>query len=342
MYAASLATRHLVNATESWDLLDMNPPHFHLALIPFLPFELRTAAILWLLLNLAAAGTAGVLLVQTLRLRPRVGQILPIVVAVLLCDATYATVVTGQFTGLLLLGTVLAWRAARGDQWLTAGAWLGLLIGVKPFLVLFVPYLLVTKRWSALASAAAVGAASFAIGLAYFGWAAHREWLAALGAVDWAWASMNGSAWALFTRALTRTPQFAPIVLAPTLARVLSLIAAIVITWVTVYLARRRSVDQAFALILTGALLVSPLGWIYYLWMAIGPCLALWHEHRPRVLWFAVPFLALPYFVALIGQPSPWLTLTIGSACTWGMFLLWLAVVRTPPGRAMRTHADIA
>ena len=35
----------------------------------------------------------------------------------------------------------LAWRAARHRSWLACGAWLGLSIGLKPFLLLFVPVL---------------------------------------------------------------------------------------------------------------------------------------------------------------------------------------------------------
>jgi hypothetical protein len=108
---------------------------------------------------------------------------------------------------------------------------------------------------------------------------------------------------------------------------------------------RTTSVDRAFAILLFAALLISPLGWIYYLWLAIGPVAALviaWSREtardrhgpgvgvarwRRRLLVLAVPGLVWPHFATFLFQPHAWATPLVASAYFWSIAALWCAIV---------------
>ena len=94
--------------------------------------------------------------------------------------------------------------------------------------------------------------------------------------------------------------------------------------------------DHIFAVGLTAALLVSPVGWIYYHFLFVGPVLSLaltkrwWATSRFRrvlIVSFAVPLLLAPGMLA-IGQPNGWLSLTLGSLYFWSLLALWVCIVR--------------
>ncbi len=325
LYAASPATR--MPAGEGFqEFLDMNPPHFHLVVLPLVGLSVETAGLLWMVVNAAAAWLAAVLIFRELGIRLNRWDVLPIAVGILACAATGAIVITGQFTGLLLLPMVGAWRAARHDRWATSGAWLGLLISVKPFLALFGMYLLIARRWRAFAMAGLVGAAAFLAGLLVFGWSAHREWIAALRSVEWPWAAMNASLFGLLSRTFGPSPYYAPILAAPAVITIGWWLAAGVVALITLW-AARRSVDHGFAAVTLGALLISPLGWVYYIWLAVAPCLSMWWKHRPAILRLAALGLCVPLIWVTDLQPNPLATVTLGSAYTWGLLALWLGVV---------------
>jgi hypothetical protein len=100
-----------------------------------------------------------------------------------------------------------------------------------------------------------------------------------------------------------------------------------------------HAVDLQFLLVLLAALLVSPLGWIYYVPLTLTVGLALLQRARlhdlarPRAwLWIAgLGALYLPIEATHVGAASPLLTLTFGSIYFWGVFLIWLAVASRAP-----------
>lgn len=329
LYAATVATRMRVG--EVWlDFLNLNPPHFHLVMLPFVSLPLREASIAWHLLNLVAALCAGALVGQELGLRPRVVHVLPTVLASLLLSATGAVALTGQFTGLLMLPMVLAWRTARAGRWLACGAWLGFAVALKPFLGFVVLALLVRGGMRLLGGVVAGGSLGFAAGLVVFGWRAHVDWADALGSVSWPWATMNGSVQGVLSRTLTPSPAFVPVIQAAALVTPLWIAAVAVIAVVSLRVAR-RSLDHAFAASVLGALLISPLGWVYYLWLALPGCLALWRRAVPGLAMLGLAALAVPLFAAQVWGGTGLSTLTIGSAYTWATLLLWISTVRTGP-----------
>ncbi len=325
LYALNLATR-IQAERAAVDFLDMNPPHFHLLVLPLATLSLARADVFWVALNALAGVVAGAMVTRELGLSFRIWHVLPVLCGVLLFAATGALSATGQFTGLLLLPLTAAWRSARHDRWGACGVWLGILVSVKPFLALFVPALLLMGRPRAVLLLALSLTACFAAGVLVFGWSAQIEWFTALRDVSWVWGRMNGSLLALFSRTLAPNPDFAPLLIRPSLVTPLWLIGASVVSIVSMFVAR-RSVDHAFGVIILGSLLVSPLGWVYYLWLALPPCVALWHNRVPRVSILGLVALTVPLVALLAYQPQPLATATIASAYSWGTLALWLGVV---------------
>lgn len=327
LYDRTIATR-LTSETVTVDFLNMNPPHFHLLVLPFTMLPLQAAYLAWLASSVLCGIVAAAIVVRRVGIRLRPWHVMPAICGSLVLAPTAAVTVTGQVTGFLMLPLALAWNAAHRSRWAAAGAWIGVTAAIKPFLLLFIPVLVAMKRPGAALAAIAAAIASFLPGLVVFGWQAQVEWLRALGAVSWVWARMNGSLLALFSRSLSMTPDFVPLVNAPGMVIPLWVACSAGVA-VATSLAAQRSVDHAFAAVVLGALLISPLGWVYYAWMALPGCLALWHV-RPSALAVAslLP-LSVPLVALMIGQPRPLASVMIASSYAWGMFGLWLAVLLT-------------
>ncbi len=266
---------------------------------------------------------------------------------------TQAAIGTGQFFAWWLVPLfTLAWRAARRDRWRTAGAWLGILAGLKLFVLLFLPYLLITRRWKAAVWFAVAMAASVGAGIAIFGWASYLGWTNSLREATWYGNQVNGSLLGLLERLFGgigyRPTHMAPgdfatygaVWLAPWLVKPLYYAAAAVVLAVTARAASGGNIDRAFAVVLLSALLVSPLGSIYYLWLAAAPLIVVFAtDLRARgALVLAVPFALIPVHRIEFGQPSPWGTAIFGCAAGWLVLALWCAVVSAPVVAAGRNR----
>src|SRR5438552_5303216 len=89
-----------------------------------------------------------------------VGALVAIFV-ILAFAGTQAFFLTGQISMLLMLAVTLCWIDARRQRWTAAGIWLGVCISIKPFVLIVLPYLLLTRRFRAAAIAATTAAACF-------------------------------------------------------------------------------------------------------------------------------------------------------------------------------------
>ena len=106
-----------------------------------------------------------------------------------------------------------------------------------------------------------------------------------------------------------------------------------------------KQTDCAFGILLVSALLFSPLGWIYYFWLPLGPIASLaagWWRDRlgpigadrerrslwcRRLLLASSPGLFFPILVTTSGQPPPLATFVLGSIFFWSLLLVWLALI---------------
>jgi hypothetical protein len=350
MYGATPATSIPVEDGDKqfWNL---NPPHFHFLILPLALLTPWWALSAWALLNIAGLAVSVGAISRELEIRWTYWRGLWLLFGLVVCSATGAIVFTGQFTFLLMVPVTLAWVAARRGRWSHAAVWAGVAASVKPFLGVLGLIFLVKKEFRPAAVMGGTIAAAFAAGLLVFGSDAHIAWLARLRDVDWAWASMNGSIAGLLSRAFSDNPLYASVLDAPSVVRAGFLVSACAVGGVTAWSLWRtpadQGVDYGFAGLLLAGQLISPLGWIYYLWILLGPMWALlrvWERDAagPRVwaLALAVPGLICPVSLVLFWRHEPWATPMIGSIYTWSTLLLWGAVViSATSGPSLRSQA---
>jgi glycosyl transferase family 87 len=329
--------------------LNLNPPHFHLILLPLAPLPARWALVVWVLASLLCLALSLRLIARESGITLTPWRLRLALLALLGFAGMGAVAVTGQVSFVLLLPVTLAWIRARRGNWVEAGLYLGLAMSIKPFLALFLPYLVLRRRFVALATTVGVGSAAFLVGLGVFGWEAHRSWIKGLSAVSWEWVAMNASVLGYLRRVLAPSAYYVPALDAPGLIGPLWLILSGAIGIVSLAVAAtdvgERAVDRAFGLLLLAALLISPLGWTYYWWFALGPMVAVvaswWgQDSRPErqpasiaerwrraLLLAAVPGLIWPLPATIAFQPSAWATAFPGSAYFWATLALWAALI---------------
>jgi hypothetical protein len=338
LYAQSPATLHAVSPGEWRQFTNMNPPHFHLLVIPFALWGPAVALAGWTTASLISLYLSVRIVVGNLgwfRLSPwRAGL-------VLFCGfawvGTGSLIVTGQLSWLLLWPMTSSWSAMREGRWAKAGALLGFLASVKPFLLLLLVYFIIRRQRSAVFVSLAVFASAFLVGIAVFGSSAHSSWLRSLGGMNWPWAVMNGSLLGFLVRLLSPSPALEPLFRASDMIFLLWLPAALGGITLTVLSILRRPADgdRAFALLLLAALLFSPLGWVYYTWFLLPPLLAIAKRgltpRQPALVVLAVVAGLWPVPLARVGQPSALATLTVGSVYFWGLLAIWIALLRDSP-----------
>jgi hypothetical protein len=351
MYAETEAVVYRFNRQNVIHLWDLNPPHSHLLYLPLavLPSSLALSA--WCLLSaLCLYGSIRIIVSEMgVELTPRRRQWL--LVGLLSFSAMGVAIITAHMSFPLMLLITLAWRDARHGGWGKAGAWLGFALSIKPFLLIFIPYLLLKGCWRGIAAVGLATVGAFLLGLAVFGPESHRSWLRVLSLADsWAWLPLNASLYGIISRMFMQNPIFTPIALLdPGLIRTawlaLGIPAGLLALFRTLIDPLRQGTDRSFAILLVSAVLLSPLGWIYYFWLPVGPIAATahawWIGRAQRVDKITMPVgspscylflvamvgMACPTFLVFSFQPSPLATLVIGSIHFWSLLLVWLSLM---------------
>jgi hypothetical protein len=297
---------------ESGQLLtNLNPPHFHLIIVPFTWLPFLPACVVWWVLNGVLLGAA---LTSWLRHQGH-GWSAQSVIWALVWAPIVTMGFTGQVTAVVGVPLWFAFRALRDDRPLRGGLLLGIALSVKPILWPLGLWLWMRRAWTALGGAIAGSALMAGVGVAVYGVAAYREWSAALREIGWGAQVMNASMAAIGVRLPFPSP--------PVLWLALGTLLAVVTAWAT----RNRDVKEAWLPVVASSLLASPLGWVYYgAWLLPGTTLAHWTKW-PGLGWCA-PLIAVAT-VSNLGAP---LWATIGS--WYGLTLLtlwWTALTATSP-----------
>ncbi len=307
---------------------NLNPPHFAVLTAPFWYLTYQQSFVLWLVGGLICLVLSVRIVWQELAY-PRSLPLMLVVGAALLSCAPFVLVSsTGELTYFLLLPMTLGWRAARSRRWGAAGIWLGACASVKLFLLLFLPWLLIQRRWRAAAAFVAAVAVMVAVGAAIFGLGSYEQWRKTLAIVGWWGLPMNASFAGLVHRVWTAGAAN---------AQWLATMGGGVIVVATLAGLRAqavgsRQVDVGMAVVLLGALLASPLGWAYYVPLLLGPLLGwlgtLWHQRAGRRWWPTVVVAAGLLYVPdeSIGawHGIAWQAGTLGSLYFWALLLLWM------------------
>jgi hypothetical protein len=311
MYGSGIPIIGAPRATES---VNFNPPQFHLLVLPFANLELWPGLQVWLVLSLLAGCVCAAIVIRTLRLHWSLTPAMMTAAVLLNSAALSSTLWFGQISLFLALPVTLAWRALRLGQWNAVGAWMGLAASIKPFLLIVFPYLLLKRQWRAAVWGAVAWAASFGLGVAVFGPSALMQWLDAARWPTWRAHFHNASFQAYVSRVMWEWPG-------DHVASIGSAAGILATLWV----AYKRDLDAAWAMLMTGAILWAPLGWVYYEWFLVPPLAVLIAERRlPRAAWLLV----VPFVWPITGYPvritGTLLDAQIRSIYFWGLLGLWL------------------
>jgi len=326
---------------------NLNPPHFQILTWPFQFLTYPQALFVWVMASAVALGVAAALVSRELGMKMTWPRFF-LCGAATLSSAPFTTVaVTCEMTFLVMPLFTLLWIAWRHDRWRAAGVWLGVCASLKLFMLLFVPYLVWRRRWDALAAMAIVTIGLVIAGWAVFGLETYSQWLRSLGKVGWWWLPMNAS-WQGFVARLFQGggTKIMPLAHLPSVVPVASLLGAAAVGLYSLARVIRakepgEDSDRPFVMLFLGAVLASPLGWVYYVPLAYGPILGWlgvadgWKGLRrlvtPRrvMVVLGLALFYIPHEVASLGQPSALATITLASSYFWGVSLLWTAA--SPP-----------
>src|SRR5262245_17091534 len=141
MYGPSPATAMPVTDTETREFPDLNPPHAHLALLPIAGAHPLGALGIWIVVSAICLVTSMRLIVKQANITVTSVHPLLLTLAFLSFAGTQTVMLTGQLSFIMLLPFTLAWTSARSGRWMAAAFYLGLLISVKLFFLIFLPYL---------------------------------------------------------------------------------------------------------------------------------------------------------------------------------------------------------
>lgn len=296
-------------------LVNYNPPHFHLLILPFALVPRWLGFLLWTGASFGAAYLTLSIAVRESDERWSGRHLRLLTAATLLAAGVGATIRLGQVSWWVALLVTLSWRAARRGNQTTSGVWAGVAIGLKPFLLLALPMLLVRRQATAAAVAATTAVASVLLGGLVFGWDALHDWANLLSIpppVEQLRYFINASLAGVCARA--GVPSVVALLLAGGVA-----LSTIIAT-------RTGSTDRAWLLVITGALLASPVGWVYYFPLVCGPLALLAVQGGlPVWTWWLWPALAFPPVARDLFQSTRPLAMTLGSMYTWGLLGLWIA-----------------
>jgi hypothetical protein len=308
--------------------LNTNPPAFILATLPLTFMPDGVAFGVW-----TAASMIGLLISLALTARALKLPFRHLLIVALGLQGVSASLRFGQVTLLLLPFMTLAWLADREGQEVKAGGWLGALIYAKPFIGVYALYLIGRREWRALRAMAIAYVTLSAIGL-FAGLRVTLSWIQTLrGLSDKTThvvnASWPGLAARLFSVDISQTnPVYTPFVVAPEIASVVSIVGVLAIAVVSASaIQRQKSRDAHWAILAASMLLMSPLGWIYYIPLLIPPMASTVPAlHRLVAILVAGAMLWVPSSVLARNHFGPLATATIGSPYAWGLLLLWAAL----------------
>lgn len=277
---------------------NLNPPFFTLLLSPLGWLSYQTAFSIWSLLSLGF-GVVGAILLQRADNRQDTDYTLIVLILLFAYFPTLTNTLIGQAALLIFMLVAGGWLAERRGQERLCGILLGLTFAIKLFMGLFLIYFLLQRRWRPAIWFMATAAGSGLLGLVALGPDSYQHYLQALGSVTWQSSNWNASAYGFFSRIFggsENTPLINAPLLGKTLYYLLTATLVILLAWL---LQRNRQLatsvraDLGFSFTLVAALLISPLGWMYYFPLLLLPFFVLFRlAHTYQLSWkFRFPLL---------------------------------------------------
>ena len=298
---------------------DPNTPHAILAFVPFVHLPLRTGLAIWTVVTYLSLGLTLRAVSRELGLQFSRPLQLTLIAFALATPPSRDVFVNGNMIWPLALAFTWAWRLARHDRLPAAAAVLGVLATMKPFLGMFGLLLLVRRQWRALGVMAGASVVSLVIAVAITGTDTFAAWLQAVARISWYDVRFNASVLGFIARVWSPHPiAWAAVALG---------IAAIT---AAVLKLRVDSLSREWLFVFFASLLAAPLGWRYYVCLAIGPLIATLVSLPARsAVTASLCIVVIAPAITLTGAPKIFLA-TLGSIPMWAALLAWAMLAITP------------
>jgi len=286
-------------------LRNLNAPHIHFIWLPLLLLGLEPARWIW-----RGLTAAGLIVGVTMAAKPVSMRWLS---GATWSASTTSVLITGQIAGIMAPGVTGILLMSHRGRWTVVGSLVGVLVAIKLFLWPLVLWLVLLKQWRAVAASTISAVVVFALGIAWVGTAPYAQWLAALQAVSWESGTWNASIAGLTHRSLPEAVE--PLVRWAAISAVIAF---------TVLRLGQGDVARQLVIVLSASLLLSPLGWIYYLGLMAGPLLE-WQSRGNRWPAAAWALFCPPMLLARLHAVPEWQAVCLSSAYTIGVTGLWWA-----------------
>lgn len=322
------------------DRVNLNPPAVVVAYAPLTYVSSVTAQWIFTLLGVLCVAVSSRWIARVIPIAPWM-VLASIVLAI---DAGWINLWIEQEGLILMLLVTAAWLADRERRGVAAGVWAGVAIYTKPFLAVLIFYWAWRRRWLQISATLATGAVLTLIGAAFAGPASYVSWWHSLGLGPAPYAPLNASLLGLWSRTFFGS-EFAPPLIhepLPVLIAAWSL-SLVALGWATCrHIATHRdNIDAAWALVLIGSLLTSPLGWIYYVPIVVGPLLgSIGGFVSWACVWMSVAILVICRSEVLVMlHTSAVGAVVLGSIHFWVLLLLFVAALTGSPESRKRPAA---
>jgi hypothetical protein len=284
---ATSVQRHLGLSSNPVPSIEYNahPPTSVLLVLPLARFDYPDAVLAWNVISLAALAVGLWLVASELALP---WTMLPPALALLaLCHPVYGNVYQGQLTLILVLLVTALWAFERSGRSRLAGIVLGVAVAIKLFPAYLAVYYLARGRFRVLI-AAAVSLLTLTLATALvLGVDAYHDYVQVVLPRQAKFRSFSynlsvAGIWHKLFDPVAETGPVVPLWFCPTLARWGTAFSDLAITAIVVMLAYRAQTraqrDTAFALAVTGMLLVSPVTWDFSLPLLLVPIAVMVHS----------------------------------------------------------------
>lgn len=310
---------------------NLNHPLVWLVVFPFLVLPEPVAFVCWTILSLLlfvavalrVSGIGGLTAFES-------------IVITLSLTGTAFGLALGQLSFVLMLLLTGAWWFDRSGRVMAAGVCIGLLCVLKPFYGLFAVMLLWRREWTGALACAATGVCAVIAGWILAGTDGYLAWLQNLRHVTWTWHVFNGSIWGVAARLfgpqqIAIATEWTPLAVSPSWSGALVAVGVALTVTLLVRGVRRGDIDGTYALLALGSLLLSPLGWVYYLPASFGPVLVTLARRPSPWLWALGALAFCPYGLLVNRHYGMAATATVGQisfVVVGGLFLLVYANTR--------------
>lgn len=256
---------------------NLTPPTFILFSLPLGLLKEPTAIIVWAIFSFAI-DCLNVYLLYRIFFKTYHKPMIYWILLGIYCASmpALANVSLGQLAPLILLAIIGLWQWTKNACDIKAGLLLGLILSIKYFFGLFALFFLLQKRWRLLLIAVASFIACNSLAYCVLGKETFLQYQQNVAHIYWYVNNWNASLFGFLSRFDARIVHLHFVT--GLWVRIDYYCGCLALLYVEWYLCRKKlaspdEFDFAFCYVLIAALLMSPLGWLYYLVLLIIPIL---------------------------------------------------------------------